>query len=147
MCEFPLAVPLLVALFVATGQPGGLIALGQSTGLKQIPLARGGIRVHLNNGVHDVVDRKRKNFSRALKEGTDGLTAFVLAKFSAIPDRVLGKQFGNAVRIVLIVAQGTVAGLELFDGFNALQGLNALGEIVSVHVCFLLGEMLLPRCF
>jgi hypothetical protein len=72
------------------------------------------------------MDREGEYAGRASEEAANGFPPFEAAERGAFPERVLGKQRGDAVRVVVRIAQRGVAGLEVADGFGVLKGLKTL---------------------
>lgn len=71
------------------------------------------------------MDRERKNAGCPLKEAPNGFSSFEPAERWAFPEGVFGKKGGDAVRVVLGVAQGGVTRLEVTDRLGVFQSLKA----------------------
>src|SRR5262245_28751570 len=93
--------------------------------------------MNLNDGIHDVMDRKGKYRGRALEEFDNGIVALRFAKVAAVPDAIFDEQRGDALGIVVVVAKGTVTRLELFDILDVFQSLCSCSQFFDIrHVRF-----------
>jgi hypothetical protein len=78
------------------------------TGLKQFPLAGGPVSLHVDDGVHDVMDRKFERFRGAFEKRPDGFASFEFADTCALPYRILRVEGRDSVRVIVGIAVVTV---------------------------------------
>src|SRR6266436_5157313 len=108
------------------------------TGLKQLPLAGGLVSLHVDDGVHDVMNRKLEGLRGAFEKRPDGFASFEFANTSALPYRIFRVEGRDSVRVIVGIAVVAVLMLQLFDRFDVLDQLNPLFQIVDAHFTLLL---------
>ena len=70
---------------------------------------------------------------------SDRLSAFGLAEGPRVEDAVLGKQGRDSLGVEVIIALGTITGLELFYGLDVFQGPDLCFQVRCAHSRLLTG--------
>ena len=94
MLKHPLPIYPYVLLVVAGRSPNGLVAFGVSTGLEQVPGARGFVSVHLDHRVEHHMDGEGQPAGRVLEERTDGFPPVVAAALPPVPHCIFSEKLG-----------------------------------------------------
>ena len=134
MLEFPLTVHLDIVVFVAGREPSGAIPFAEGEWSKEIPDASGVIAVDFDSWIHHIVLREADTIAKAFEQLADRGMAPMRADAIAFPHAIIREQFGDLIRVVIVVTHGAVARLELLDRFDVFQNGDALLESVVAIV-------------
>src|SRR5262249_22751609 len=131
--EFPLTLHLHIVVFVTGCEPPRAIPLAQREWPQEIPDAPGAIAVDLDSRIHHIVLREADSIAKAFKQLTDRGVARMRPDAIAFPDAIIREQLGDLIRVVIVVAHGAIARLELLDRLDVFENGNALLEIRACH--------------
>src|SRR5262249_7632432 len=131
--EFPFAPHPDIVLFVAGREPPRAIPLAEGERPQEIPDAGRAIAVDLDSRIHHIVLREADSIAKAFEQLPDRGMALMRADAIAFPDAVVREQLGDLIRVVIIVAHGAIARLELLDSFGVFENGDALLEIGGCH--------------
>src|SRR5690606_23653157 len=100
----PLAVDAHIVVVVAQHQPLVLIVLAEGERPEEVPAAGGAVAVHLDLRVHHIVLGEADQLLKAAEQLADGVVALGLAEARALPDAVRCEHRGDALGVVVVVA-------------------------------------------
>src|SRR4029077_3065575 len=100
---------------------------------EEIPRSCGAIAGHFDDRVDHHVLRKTDRLLETDEQLADGGVSFRVPDAAAFPLAILGEDRGDAVRIVVVVADRAVGCFQLFDRLDALETIDAFCQVLQVH--------------
>src|SRR3989442_13223325 len=128
-CELPLACHPDVLLVINPRPPHGPVALAERAGYEEIPLRLARVALHVNLAIEAVMHRKGEELRGTPEKRPNRLPPFKPPQALAFPHRVLREERCKTVWVVLVIAVGRIARLEVTDGVDVFQGLHPLFQL------------------
>ena len=104
--------------------PHGAIPFRHRARHEEVPLRACRIAVHIDLAVQAVMDGEREYPGCASKKTADCVPAYEPTETRAVPRRVLSKKRSDPFCVIVVVAQGRVARLQIADRLSVLEGLE-----------------------
>src|SRR5258708_16826209 len=133
MRELPLAVELDAIVFVASAEPHRTISAAHRERADEIPDAGCAIAIDFDDRIHHVMLREADPFLEALEQFADRVVSLMPSDAGALPDTVGREQRGDLRRIVILVTDRAVAGLEFLDRLDIFENRDSLFEVADIH--------------